>query len=228
MTKYDFVYILKDTPTNEELKYSIRSVEANAGGMINRIVFVGGNPKGFKGYVYIKNEQIFNTKHKNAIMNIYAACKNKNITDNFVLMNDDFYIMKPIQDITKYYDGSMEARIKSLPDGSYKKQMQIYFDAIKHDEPVPLNYAVHTPMLINKRLAASMIEQCEPESNFRNLYGNLTKHITAGISLKDNKLRDQDKTWNKNAIFASSDDDTFKRMLPTLRSKFKNKSKWEI
>ena len=228
MSKYDFVYILKDEEKNEELKYSIRSVEANAGALIKRIVFVGGNPKGFKGYVLIKNDQIFNTKHKNAIMNIYAACKNREITNDFVLMNDDFYIMHPIEYITKYYDGTMQKRIEELPDGSYKKQMKMYFEAIKHDEPVPLNYAVHTPMLINKRMAASLIEQCEPESNFRNLYGNLTKHIEAGVSIRDNKLRKQDKTWNKDAIFASSDDETFKRMLPTLRSKFKNKSKWEV
>ena len=228
MSKYDFVYILKDTEKNEELKYSLRSIEANASNLINKIVFVGGKPKGFTGYLHVNNPQIFNTKHKNAIMGIYAACKTKDITDNFVLMNDDFYIMQQIEDITKYYDGSMKARIDALPDGSYKDQMKSYYDILVKEINVPLNYAVHTPMLINKRLAATMIEQCEPEHNFRNLYGNLTKHITAGVSFKDNKFRAQDKTWNKRAVFASSDDETFPKMKAALRAKFKNKSRWEI
>lgn len=226
--KYDFVYILKDTPTNEELKYSLRSIEANAGNLINRVVFVGGNPEGFKDYIHIKQDQMFKTKHMNAIMNIYRACKMDTITPNFVLMNDDFYIMKPIESIEKYYDGTMQARIDELPEGSYKSQMQDYLKALKHEVNLPLNFAVHTPMLINKNMAENIIQTLEPESNFRNLYGNLTLNQGVSRSIKDNKLRKQDKIWDKDAVFASSDDETFKRMLPTLRAKFKTKSKWEI
>lgn len=228
MNKYDFVYILKDTPKNEELKYSLRSIEANAANLINRVIFVGGRPEGFQGYAYVKNEQIFDTKHKNAIMGIYAACKTASITPNFVLMNDDFYIMHPVETIEKYYDGTMQARIEELPEGSYKDNMQDYFEVLQKEVPVPLNYAVHTPMMINKKMCEFMLEQCEPEHNFRNLYGNLTYRLGGYRNIKDNKLRKQDKTWNKEAIFASSDDDTFKRMLPTLRAKFKTKSRWEI
>lgn len=227
MNKYDFVYILKDTPKNEELKYSLRSIEANAGDLINRVVFVGGRPEGFQGYIYIKQEQMFKTKHMNAIMNIYKACKTASITPNFVLMNDDFYIMKSVESIEKYYDGTMQARIDELQEGTYRTQMEAYLKALKHQVNLPLNFSVHTPMLINKRLAGTIIQSFEPESNFRNLYGNLTLNQGGSRSIKDNKLRKQDKTWDKNAIFASSDDDTFKRMLPTLKSKFKNKSRWE-
>ena len=226
--KYDFVYFLKDTPKNEELKYSLRSIEANAGDLINRVVFVGGRPEGFQGYYHVKSEQIFENKHKNVIMGIYAACKTKSITSNFVLMNDDFYIMKPIQDIQKYYDGTMQSRIESLPDDLYKNNMQDYYKVLCKEVGLPLNYAVHTPMLIHKKFAEFLIKTCEPEHNFRNLYGNLTRSLGGDRSFKDNKLRKGDKTWNKDAIFASSDDDTFKRMLPTLKAKFKNKSKWEM
>lgn len=228
MNKYDFVYILKDTPKNEELKYSLRSIETNAGNLINRVIFVGGRPEGFQGYIYIKQEQMFKTKHMNAIMNIYKACKTASVTPNFVLMNDDFYIMKPVESIEKYYDGTMQARIDELQEGTYRTQMESYLKALKHQVNLPLNFSVHNPMLINKRLAGTIIQSFEPESNFRNLYGNLTLNQGGSRSIKDNKLCKQDKTWDKNAIFASSDDDTFKRMLPTLKSKFKNKSRWEI
>lgn len=228
MSKYDFVYILKDTPTNEELKYSLRSIEKNAGDLINRVVFVGGKPDGFKGYKYIKNNQIFNTKHKNTIMNIYAACITKDITDNFVLMNDDFYIMNPLDDVYMYYDGTMAKRIEELPDGSYKCNMQDYYEVLSNHVTNPLNYAVHTPMLINKQLARFVIKQCEPEHNFRNLYGNCMRQITPSVAVKDNKYRSKDKTWDKKATFASSDDETFPKMKTYLRNKFKDKSKWEI
>lgn len=228
LNKYDFVYLLKDSQTNEELKYSLRSIEANAGDLINRVVFVGGKPEGFQGYIHIPQEQMFKTKYMNAIMNIYKACKTASITPNFILMNDDFYIMHKVEHIEKYYDGTMQARIDELPDGRYKTQMQDYLKALKHEVNLPLNFAVHTPMLTNKNLAETIIRTLEPESNFRNLYGNLTLNQGGSRSIKDNKLRKQDKTWNKEAIFASSDDDTFKRMLPTLRAKFKVKSRWEM
>ena len=227
MLKYDFVYILKDSEKNEELLYSLRSISQNAPNLINRVVFVGGKPKGFKGYYHIPNNQIFSTKGKNAIMGIYAATKTQSITANFVLMNDDFYIMKPIDRITKYYDGSIEGRINELPDSRYKKQMKEYFEVLRKYYNLPLNYATHTPMLINKKEAEFILQQLEPEHNFRNLYGNLTQDRDKGQSFRDNKFRKQDKTWNKDAIFASSDDDTFPKMRTYLRNKFKQKSEWE-
>ena len=110
MNKYDFVYFLKESDENEELRFSLRSIEKNCGDLINRVVFVGGNPKGFKNYTYIKTHQQFTTKHLNVMHGIYTVCESKQpkITDNFILMNDDFYVLNSLDNIYAYTDGSME------------------------------------------------------------------------------------------------------------------------
>lgn len=234
-TKYDFVYILKDTEENEELKYSIRSVEKNAKHLINRIVFVGGNPKGFKNIYHIDGYQNFNNKHKNAIMSIYAACKNPYITDEFILMNDDFYIQHPISDIGITYGGTMLDRITELPDGAYKLEMLKARDFIKYAmlDQEPMNYAVHHPIKIVKNCAETCIRTIEPAHNFRNLYGNLYRlmesNSTKPYQLKDNKLRQQDNgKFDKQAPFLSSDDDTFDELKAYLKEIFSEKSQYEI
>lgn len=124
MNKYDFVYFLKETDENEELRFSLRSIEKNCGELINRVVFVGGNPKGFKDYIHIKTRQQFVTKHLNVMHGIYTMCKatQPKITDEFILMNDDFYILKKLNEIDTYYDGDMLERYKELPDGIYKEK----------------------------------------------------------------------------------------------------------
>ena len=233
LNKYDFVYILKDTEENQELLYSLRSIEKNAKHLINRVVFVGGHPKGFKNIYHINGYQNFNNKHKNAIMSIYAACKNPYITDEFILMNDDFYIQHPIEDIGITYDGTMLDRINELLDGSYKLEMIKAYDYIKWcwrgDEPH--NFAVHHPIKLIKKCAESCIRDNEPAHNFRNLYGNLYHdcRTTRPYQLKDNKLRKKDDgKFDKQAPFLSSDDDTFAQLAPYLKELFKDKSQYEI
>ncbi len=88
----DFVYICKDG-ANEELKYSIRSVvesfpEAN-------IWLVGGKPEWYTGN-YIEVEQK-DSKYKNAVKNLQIICLSQEISESFILMNDDFYIIKKIK-----------------------------------------------------------------------------------------------------------------------------------
>ena len=230
MNKYDFVYFLKETGENEELRFSLRSIEKNCGHLINRVVFVGGAPKGFKNYVHIKTHQQFGTKHLNVMHGIYTTCKSKQpkITDNFILMNDDFYVLQPLNDIYAYVDGSMEDRIYSLPKGAYRERMGAAYGLLKTFIVKPLNFAVHTPMRVNKANAAHLLEHTGIVDNFRNFYGNcFSMRETCVDNLNDNKFRKGDKSWNKIALFASSDDDTFEKMRPWLEKKFNKKCRFE-
>ena len=230
--KYDFVYILKDTEENQELLYSLRSIEKNAKHLINRVVFVGGYPKGFKNIYHINGYQNFNNKHKNAIMSIYAACKNRYITEDFILMNDDFYIQHPIEDIGITYDGTMLDRISELPDGSYKLEMMKAWDFIKYAlcGKEPKNFAVHHPMKINKKRAEECIRDIEPAHNFRNLYGNLYRPCFCEVEeMVDNKLREKDQGYFKTGCdYLSSEDSTFPLLEAYLKDLFSEKSRYEI
>ena len=78
--KYDFVYILKESETNAELPYSIRSIEKYLNSYINNIFIVGYKPTWIKNVNYIKTIQGSN-KWKNSTNNVIQACKSKSISD---------------------------------------------------------------------------------------------------------------------------------------------------
>ena len=88
----DFVYICK-SGENHELKYSIRSVikyfpNAN-------IWVVGGKPNWYIGnYIELKQS---GAKYKNAYENLKLISNSDQISNDFYLMNDDFYIIKDIK-----------------------------------------------------------------------------------------------------------------------------------
>lgn len=82
-------------------------------------------------------------------------------------------------------------------------------------------------MKVNKHEAALLLEKLGISDNFRNYYGNIFGVLNDAESIEDNKLRAKDKTWNKTAPFASSDDDTFEKMRPWLEKKFNKKSRFE-
>jgi hypothetical protein len=102
----DFVYICKDG-NNEELRYSIRSVVESFPN--SKIWVVGGKPNWYTGN-YIEVTQNL-SKYRNAIENLKALCNSEEISDRFVLMNDDFYIVKNIDSIKDYHGGPLLDKI---------------------------------------------------------------------------------------------------------------------
>lgn len=86
---WDIVYVVKDTKTNEELKYSLRS-------LVNfphkRVWFYGGCPRDLNPDFHIKVDQNQPTKWANIFMMFKMVCDNPTITKNFWLFNDDFFL----------------------------------------------------------------------------------------------------------------------------------------
>ena len=102
----DFVYICRTGP-NEELRYSIRSVMNSFPDA--KIWVSGGKPDWYIGN-YISIDQN-GSKYANAIANINAICDSKEISDDFVLMNDDFFILKKIDSIKTFHSGLLIDKI---------------------------------------------------------------------------------------------------------------------
>lgn len=167
----NFVYICKDGD-NEELKYSIRSVIKNCS--VNDIWVVGGKPDWYTGN-YISVNQRY-SKYKNAYNNFKTICNTSEIPDDFILMNDDFFIVKPINKISSYYSGTLEEKINSyetvLGRSSYINRLKITQDKLMQmGFAKPLNYEIHVPMQMSKNNFDSILRM---NHNFlyRSIYGN--------------------------------------------------------
>ena len=228
----DFVYICKEGP-NEELRYSIRSV--NESFPESRIWVVGGRPDWYIGnYIHVK--QPF-TKYKNALQNLNAICESKEISNTFILMNDDFYIVKKINSIINYHGGSLLEKInlyqKINSNTNYTRKLAATYKKIKSlGFDNPLDYELHIPMIMEKEKLKKVLEYKE-QFLWRSIYGNMFN--VGGEEMQDVKVYTKGplvlKSYNLNKddhIYLSSADTSFNLIFDSiLKKQFNTKTKYE-
>jgi hypothetical protein len=228
----DFVYICKEGP-NEELRYSIRSV--NESFPDSTIWVVGGKPDWYTGN-YINVKQPF-TKYKNALQNLNAICESKEISDTFILMNDDFYIVKKINSIINYHGGSLLEKInlyqKINSNTNYTRKLAATYKKIKSlGFDNPLDYELHIPMIMEKEKLKEVLKYKE-QFLWRSVYGNMFN--VGGEEMQDVKVYTKGplvlKSYNLNKddhIYLSSADTSFNLIFDNiLKKQFNIKTKYE-
>jgi hypothetical protein len=217
----NFVYICRNGE-NEELRYSIRSVLHHFPDA--EILVVGGKPKWYSGK-YIEVEDIGN-KFDN-INYCYKVISKIDYIDQFILMNDDFFIINKPNRIDYFYDGTIDSKIESHMDKyGISKYARVLSEANKKLRKMgidqPLNYDVHTPILFDRKLLSEVVEL---SSAPRSMYGNIFN--LGGIKIKDVKVYRKDEAVEMNFYFISSEDDSFNKILAFLKEKFSQPSPYE-
>ena len=152
----DFVYIVKEDEYNEDLRYSLRSIAKYY--PENKVWIVGYKPSWVKNVNYLPIEQS-GDKWKNSINNILAACHCSDISDNFILMNDDFFMIKPLVPIEMIGNASLGILSTNIAK-KYKNMSSSWYRAFEYvrdllkelNIPEPYyDYEVHLPLEINKK-----------------------------------------------------------------------------
>lgn len=232
--KYDIVYILRndiqDNP--EELRYSLRSVARNF--PYKKVIFAGGCPPGITPDRHIKIMQQGVTKYEKVANTIRQICSDPAVTSDFWLFNDDFFIMQKTRNMPYCCDGTLERRIREVKARCYGAASKYAFELINTAKVLQasgydsLNYALHVPMLINKKLALETLEEFPGHHMFRSLYGN--RNQVGGVLMPDVKLRVLNEEPDPDATLLSTDDLTFQkgRAGEYIRKQFTEPSRWEI
>jgi hypothetical protein len=231
MKKLDIVYILKqDMEDTNELRYSLRSIEKNF--PFRKVWFVCGQPKGLVPDGRIVHRQQSDVKWERIKESMWQVIKNDEVTDDFFLFNDDFFVMKPFKgSFTNFVDGTLERRIQELrqdfawlkPYGRtlYKAQQELRSLGCPE-----MNYDVHLPMLWNKQLAAASINQCS-SPQMRSVYGNINR--SPFIVRPDVKVYSMEEIPD-DSDFLSTNDDTFRKgaVGRYIRDQFTEPSRFEV
>lgn len=152
----DIVCLVKHSDINEELRYAIRSWVSNL--PHRNIVLVGYKPLFLRGAeakgVYLPTPQIQNsdpaTKYYNTTAQMLRACESDAVSDDFYLMNDDFFIMKPVAEVPPYHwatvgDVYQEKKRNATASDRYYMSMMA---AVPHTWR---SYALHLPLPVNKQ-----------------------------------------------------------------------------
>lgn len=233
--KYDVVYFLKDTPTNEELRYSLRSVVKNV--PYRHVVFVGGCPDNLRPDLHIPREQVEDSKFKRVRESIRACCMNPNVSDDFWLFNDDFFVMRRMsEDMPPQYNGDLYRHIVKVENRhgeastEWTRLLRHLCRTLESVNRPTRNYAVHKPILINKQKMLEVINQFPDEPMLRALYGNYWD--IGGESKPDMKCQLIDYPIEKfmNWEFISTQDESFSDGIVGryIRSQFNTRSRFEL
>ena len=222
----DVVYILKKDVQPDELRFSLRSVERNF--PFNRVFFFCGRPEGINPDVYVPFEQIGATKWEKATSTYRKICES-DVSEDFWLFNDDFFIMERIDDLPYMYKGTLKERIDDLRDrrgnSSYCMNLEgcrLERESLGFDS---LDYALHIPMLINKQKSIETLNTFKSPM-FRSLYGNYAK--VGGIKADDVKIYSAGLPQPGQALLSTSDASfKFGRVGKIIRDKFSERSQWE-
>ena len=166
-------------------------------------------------------------------------CQDPELSENFILMNDDFFILKPIKDPISelnlcrgtIQEVLIELRKRNGDDTPYTVSMaqtQIFLQDLGYKEP--LSYELHTPMVINKNSFLSIFSLPHIDSisagHQRSIYGNL--FLKNSKKIKDVKVYKNFQTDNTNETFLSTEDNSWPMVKPYIDRLFPNKSPYEL
>lgn len=93
----DIVYVVKDAAYNDELKWSLRSVEKNF--PHKRVWFYGGKVVGLHPDKQVVVKQEGSRKYDRVRNMLKMIAENDEITEDFVLFNDDFFVMDKVESL---------------------------------------------------------------------------------------------------------------------------------
>ena len=214
----DYVWICRDGE-NEELRYSIRSVVKNM--PKGNIWVIGGKPDWYIGnHIPVKQNL---PKVRNAVKNLTTICESDIISNSFILMNDDFFVIRPVKTVEYFNGGKLLDKIHQYedlqPTSSYTRSLQeTRSRLLKLGIEDPLDYELHVPMPMTKDRLSKALKN---SSLFRSTYGN--RYGVGGKTIKDVKVYASRplslKSYDYMSMeydYISSDDESFKIILDTL------------
>jgi hypothetical protein len=224
----DVVYVCRPGNRNEELRYSLRS-------LVNvpheRVWIAGHMPTFVRGAEHIP-VRFARSNHAHTSASLRAACSHAEVSETFVLMNDDFFVIRPMAEIPVLHRGPIEdvaAEYVRRGGMTYVASMRkaASWLAAQGCEPV-LSYELHVPLPVVKAKMAEVLGLGVPglESHKRTVYGNLGG--IGGERSEDYKVIGQE--WSKAWPFISTMDHTFARdeVGRYIRARFPEPSPYEV
>jgi hypothetical protein len=226
----DVVYLCR-AGENEELRYSLRSL-ANL--PHERVWIFGGKPEWVTGVELVPTDQR-GAKYKVTTRAMRAACEHPDVSDPFILFNDDFYVARPVSEVPVLHRGLVadvlaDYRRRWHGLSAYSRGMMQTAELLESlGFAAPLSYELHLPLPVHKR---AMIEALDVGAaagiavlHKRTLYGNLAR--LGGERLTDVKIttpRDgrivARHVARAGSAWLSSGDTTFRELEPFLRHRF--------
>jgi len=153
--KTDIVIPYLHSPRNNglELRFCLRSIEKYLKDY-NDIWIIGDKPSWLKNckHISVKDSPYPRLKENNIYRKIIAACENPEVSENFLFMNDDHFLLKPhiAPTFNYYHRGELYASMVKNK-GSYRATLNHSKKVLEERGLPPLDYDCHAPIIYNKK-----------------------------------------------------------------------------
>lgn len=217
----DVVYPLKHGGPHEEARYSLRT-------LVNlphdEVWFVGSRPSWARSVQHIPTRQAEPTKYENLCLNIRAACEHPDISDPFVMFNDDFFVMEPLTEIPVLWRETVDDAIKRYSVSM--KDWQQHMQQVRDSLGAVRSYELHIPLVVHKDQMLKALELGGPGPCWRTAYGAVAG-LEGGPSPDVKVMRLQQPL--PAGPFASSSDQSFAcgAVGKAIRLRFPEPSRYE-
>lgn len=169
----DVVYPYKATHLDLELRYSLRSLDKFM--PHKRVIIAGDKPTCVNRLVRFVRVPRGTDRYQSSTANITAAVEQGVETDEFVVMHDDIFLLRPW--IFRHENrGTIEEYLASgLPRGLYRLHIEWTRDILKaHGVTDPMWFGLHTPTVYERGKLLELIREFRGQRYLlRTLYHNL-------------------------------------------------------
>lgn len=227
--RHDIVYILKEDIDSEELRYSLRSVQENF--PHRKVWFFCGCPDDIEPDEYVRFTQTGHNRWQRSTSTFRAINDTDGVSDDFWLFNDDFYILKKVIELPYMMRGLLEEHVSNIRSkrtvSGYASSLDLARDSLERRGLTTYDYALHVPMLINKRKAVEVLDEFPECPMFRSLYGNYWN--VGGVKVPDVKVYDTESIPEPGQTLLSTSDGSFQdgKVGEWLKKRFPKPCKWE-
>ena len=197
------------------------------------IWIVGQKPDWYNGnFIPVKDR---GNKFTNISNCIKVATESPDISDDFVLMNDDFFVVKKLDEVPTYHGGMLEDRIKEyvrlVPSSFYTVLLNKTYREVKRQKIHNIiDYDIHVPMIFNKEKLNSVIDLAPfPRTMYGNKFSIGGEKVTDVKVYSDLGLKSRSYDFeNGDMPYISCEDDSFQELYDKLlKDMFPDKSSYE-
>lgn len=249
-TKLTVVFpYLKEKAQGIELQMALRALDCNFREDFQVVVIGDAEPWFSNEVIHIAADVVSDNPQVDTIHKLKLAISDENVSDKFIWMNDDIYMISPvmipdIQVLTAQGKLAYIAESKSIYDINRNKTIEL-LKSIGSKGAIPLhNYDTHTPFFYEKEKLVALFEELEElnseglliPSIYYNMYypeftpmqfDGINGHYQLRIKSKNTDKATFDKFIVGKKFLNNSELGYNKVLVDYLESKFQSKSRFE-
>lgn len=235
----DVVYILSKGSIwqDNEILYSLRSVEKHLKNF-RKVFVIGYKPNFFnQNVIEIPYKDIFSNKSRNIMAKIHRAASDERISENFILFNDDYFLLQDTDAPTYpyYYNNGIKETMERQFN-NYRYYVKETLQVLKSANKTTLHFDLHKPIVYNKEMFKTMVGEYNWDiprgyivkslyCNHFNLPGTLAQDHKINYPYRGEMLP---KVNQNQPMFSIADKALTPTMKKYIQNLYPNKSKFEI